>query len=201
MKRLPIGIQSFEKIIKGEFLYVDKTQSLHQLILAGSYYFLSRPRRFGKSLLISTLKEIFEGNKSLFKNLWIEKNWNWDDRRPVIHIPFSKLNYQKDGITKALTGYLDELGGQFGLTLKEGDHKDKFLDLINQLYAKKGKVVLLIDEYDKPIIDYIGNNITLARENGKALKAFYSIIKDSDLQLAFRFYNRRFKIQQSQHFF
>lgn len=187
MKKLPIGIQSFQKIIKGDFLYVDKTNFLYDLIVGGSYYFLSRPRRFGKSLLISALKEIFEGNQSLFSGLWIEKKWNWEERSPVIHIPFSTLNYQKDGVTRALANYLDELSTGFGLRLKEGDHKDKFRDLINQLYAQAGRVVILIDEYDKPIIDYIGNDITLAQENGRALKAFYSIIKDSDPHLRFVF--------------
>jgi hypothetical protein len=157
------------------------------LVEEGKYYFLSRPRRFGKSLLVDTLKEILEGNQSLFEGLWIHDNWDWNQKHPVIHIPFAKLNYQGEGLAAVLAGYMDECAAAAGLQLSAGDHKDKFLELVELLHQTQGKVAILIDEYDKPIIDYIGNQIERAQENGRILKTFYSIIKDSDALLKFVF--------------
>ncbi len=91
MRKYPIGLQDFRKIREGGFLYVDKTRLTHTLIESGSYYFLSRPRRFGKSLLLSTIKEIVSGSKELFKGLWIEDRWNWEQKHPVIHISFASI--------------------------------------------------------------------------------------------------------------
>ena len=86
MKNLPLGIQEFKELRSNDYLYVDKTEKIHKLITTGKYYFLTRPRRFGKSLLLSTIKEIYKGNKSLFKDLWIEDKWDWTKKNPVIHI-------------------------------------------------------------------------------------------------------------------
>ena len=102
MKNLPIGIQHLPKMMERNGIYVDKTELVHQLVTQGTAYFLSRPRRFGKSLLVSTLKELFEGNKILFKGLWIENNWDWSQTNPVIHISFAPLDYQDMTLKEAI---------------------------------------------------------------------------------------------------
>ncbi len=148
MNKYPIGLQDFKGIIESGFLYIDKTQIIHRLITSGNYYFLSRPRRFGKSLLLSTIKEIFSGNKELFKGLWIHDQWNWGQTHPVIHLRLASINYQKAGLYAALNKEMDILAKEQAIVLEEQDLKDKFKELIVKT-AKKGKVVILIDEYDK----------------------------------------------------
>jgi len=183
MKHLPLGQQDFRGIIEGDFLYVDKTKYIFQL-LNNRYYFLSRPRRFGKSLLINTLKEIFSGSKELFKNLWIYDKIDWQVH-PVIQISFSSIGHKVIGLEKAIHNMLNELATKNNIKLLNEDYPNKFKELIEKL-SEKGKVVLLIDEYDKPIIDYI-EDIPQADENREILKNFYSIIKDSDKYLRFFF--------------
>jgi hypothetical protein len=178
MRKYPIGIQTFSEIINGGFIYVDKTQLIHQLITSGKYYFLSRPRRFGKSLLLSTIKEIFSGNKELFKGLWIENNWDWEQTHPVIHLRLSQINYQKHGLYYALDKEMGLLAGELGISLQEIDLKDKFRELIRKA-AVKSRVVILIDEYDKPVIDYL-DELPIAEENRAVFKSFYSVLKDAD---------------------
>ncbi len=154
MRKYPIGQQDFGGIIQGGFMYVDKTQRIHTLIESGKYYFLSRPRRFGKSLLLSTVKEIFKGRKELFRGLWIENHWNWEQQHPVIHMGISKISYQELGLRDALSLELNNLAEALGLTLTSSDLKSKFMELIKKA-SVKGNVVILIDEYDKPLIDYL----------------------------------------------
>ena len=154
MNEYPIGILDFEKIRAEGYLYIDKTQTIHKLLDSGNYYFLSRPRRFGKSLLLSTIKEISEGNKQLFEGLWIHDQWNWEQKHPVIHIKISKIDYQKFGLYDAIDLELDHQAAKFGLTLLSEGIKGKFYELIEKVSAI-GKVVILIDEYDKPITDYL----------------------------------------------
>ena len=101
MKKYPLGIQTFSEIIEQNFLYIDKTQEIYQL-LRGKYYFYARPRRFGKSLMLSTIKAIYEGRKDLFKGLWIEDKWDWSKKYPVIHIEFGKINYQNQSLEEAI---------------------------------------------------------------------------------------------------
>ncbi|MBK9459063.1 MAG: AAA family ATPase [Sphingobacteriales bacterium] len=98
MKKLPIGIQTFSKLREGDFIYVDKTEYIYNIITGNNYYFLSRPRRFGKSLTLSTIAEIYSGSKNLFTGLWIENNWNWEKKHPVIHISFNALGYVDLGL-------------------------------------------------------------------------------------------------------
>lgn len=179
MKKLPIGIQTFEKMIDGEFLYVDKTRGIFEMITSGQYFFLSRPRRFGKSLLVSTLKEIFSGNKELFKGLWIYDKIDWE-KYPVIHIDFSKISYKTtDLLEKSLEKTVRKIGKKYNIHLDENcDYKNAFSDLIEEV-AKIGKVVILIDEYDKPIIDKISQP-EIAMGNRDVLREFYAVIKASD---------------------
>jgi hypothetical protein len=148
MRKYPIGLQSFRKIREGGFLYIDKTELVHQLVTGGNYYFLSRPRRFGKSLLLSTIKELFAGNKELFKGLWIHDQWNWEKKHPVIHIRLSKIDYQAEGLYNALNRELDNIALELGLALTETTLKNKFWELIKTA-SKEEQVIILIDEYDK----------------------------------------------------
>ncbi len=184
MKNLPIGIQEFKKLREGDFLYIDKTEFIYNLINSASYYFLSRPRRFGKSLLLNTIKEIFYGNKELFEGLWIYDKIEWE-KYPVIKISFSNMNYRSLGLEKAINNELLMIAKQYDIAFEFDDFSTRFRELIQKLSTDK-KVVILIDEYDKPIIDYI-EDIPQAEENRKILKSFYSVIKDSDNYIKFFF--------------
>jgi hypothetical protein len=181
MKRLPIGIQHLSKLMERNGVYVDKTQLVHQLVNEGTAYFLSRPRRFGKSLLVSTLQELFEGNQKLFKGLWIDDHWDWTETNPVIHISFAPLDYQDGTLKDAIITELHAKAASHGLSLKGKSVKSCFNELLQLLHAKKGKIVILIDEYDKPITDYLEDNgLRQAKAHQKVLKSFYSVLKDSD---------------------
>lgn len=184
MKKLPIGKQDFAQLIKEGNIYVDKTEIIHKLISTGSVYFLSRPRRFGKSLLVSTLKEIFSGNKEIFKGFWIYNQIEWK-KHPVIHIDFSRMGVKELGAEKAILKELDEIAKEHEITLASNTVGQKFEELILGV-AQKGKVAILIDEYDKPIIDYI-DNIPVAIENRDILKNFYSCLKGLDEHIHFLF--------------
>ena len=185
MQVLPLGIQTFSEIIERDNLYVDKTQHIYRLLRTGKYFFLSRPRRFGKSLLLSTIKSIYQGCKDLFSGLWIANNWNWEQVHPVVHIGFSSMEYKEIGLANAISKELDWIASNFGLILESENFKGKFKELI-RLLGQRQKVVLLIDEYDKPLIDYLApEEIEQARRNQQILKAFYSVIKDSDANLEF----------------
>lgn len=176
--KYPIGLQDFGKIRKEGFLYIDKTQLIYNLIESGNYYFLSRPRRFGKSLLLSTIKEIFSGNKELFEGLWIHDQWNWEQIHPVIHLRLSKLDYQQLGLYEALNIEIGILAKDLGIELEATHLKGRFEELIRKA-ASKGRVVILIDEYDKPITDYL-EDLERVEENRSVFKSFYSVLKDAD---------------------
>jgi hypothetical protein len=178
MRKYPIGLQDFGKIRKDGFLYIDKTRLIYNLIESGSYYFFSRPRRFGKSLLLSTIKEIFSGNKEIFEGLWIYDQWNWNQKHPVIHLKFSKLDYQKLGLYDALNMEMGALANELGFELESSHLKGRFEELIRKA-AVNGGVVILIDEYDKPITDYL-EDLEKVEENRSVFKSFYSVLKDVD---------------------
>jgi Protein of unknown function (DUF1703)./Predicted AAA-ATPase. len=187
MKYLPIGIQTFRDIIEGGFYYVDKTPFIPKL--TSKYYFLSRPRRFGKSLFLDTLKEAFSGNKELFKGLYLYDNWNWDKRYPVITINFtSGVMSSSQLLKKNIHHILETNAKRYELNLEEKEVINiKFEELITKIYQKHNMpVVVLVDEYDKPILDAI-ENIEVAKENREILKDFYSVLKGMDpyLKLVF----------------
>ena len=180
MKYLPIGVYTFRDFIKNNYIYVDKTKDIYNLFATREkYYFLSRPRRFGKSLLISTLKEIFSGNQELFKGLWIYDKIEWETY-PVIHIDFSKIRYKTPEILeKSIEKTIKKIAQIFNIKLgADINYKDGFAELIEKLSAKN-RVVTLIDEYDKPIIDKIDDR-EIAMGNRGVLKEFYGVIKASD---------------------
>ncbi|WP_069472553.1 ATP-binding protein [Candidatus Marithrix sp. Canyon 246] len=187
MKKLPIGIQTFSKIIKGNYLYVDKTQQIAELIESGEYFFLSRPRRFGKSLLISTLAEIFSGNQQLFKGLYIYDQIDWQSY-PIIIIDFNLISNTNDELFKiSLLSYLDDIAAEYEIILSKTFIKDKFAELIKKISKKtQKKVVVLIDEYDKPIVEHI-DDIEKATKNREIMRDFFGILKSSDPFLRFVF--------------
>lgn len=178
MNKYPIGIQDFDKIREGGYLYIDKTQLIHKLIDSGSYYFLSRPRRFGKSLLLSTISAIFSGKKDLFEGLWIHDQWNWEQKHPVIRISFSDIGISTLGLTAAIYNALNINASRLGINLTAVTYDQQFRELIEKA-AVKGKVVILIDEYDKPITDNL-ENLEKVDENRSILKSLYSVLKDAD---------------------
>lgn len=178
MRKYPIGQQDFRGIIEGGFVYVDKTRLIHTLIESGKYYFLSRPRRFGKSLLLSTIEEIFNGSKELFQELWIGNNWVWEQKHPVIHISFSDIGVQTLGLEQAIFEGLGENAKRLGVSLTKTTIDLQLKELIQKV-AGNSKVVILIDEYDKPIIDNL-DNFTLAEANRVIMKTFYSVLKGAD---------------------
>ena len=188
MKNLPIGIQTLPKLINGNCIYVDKTEIIHRLVTTGKYYLLSRPRRFGKSLLVSTLKELFQANKSVFEGLWIENNWDWSKKNPVLHFAFDIYEYDAIGLENLLRLTLKQKTDDFGVVLTRTGIKEMFTELIHNVYEKHGQVVLLIDEYDKPVIDYMEfNKMDKAKENRDILREFYGAVKSSDEYLEFVF--------------
>lgn len=184
MKKLPIGIQTFSNIIREDYIYVDKTEGIFNLIQGGQYYFLSRPGRFGKSVLVSTLKEIFLGNRELFSGLWIEDKISWE-KHPVIHLDFSVLAGFGDQFEGALNRILDGIAAENEITLPGDGIGEKFKSLLEQL-GSEARVVVLIDEYDKPINNYI-EDTEKAAINREILKTFYSVVKASDPYIKFFF--------------
>ena len=183
MKKYPIGIQDFQKLREGGFLYVDKTEAVFNLIKQGQYYFLSRPRRFGKSLLLSTLKYLFLGERELFEGLWIDGKYDFQPH-PVLHFSFSTLGYKEIGLEAGLHQALDNKAREAGFALTQQGLGPRFQELLQRLGKGERKVVLLIDEYDKPLVDYI-DNLEKAEENRDILKGFFSVLKDSDPYLRF----------------
>ncbi len=191
MKKLPIGIQTFAKIRDKEenYIYIDKTDLALKLINSSGYYFLSRPRRFGKSLFLDTLKDIFEGKKELFEGLYIYDKWDWETTYPVIKISFGAgVIEDRADLDKRVLNIIKD--NQEKLQIECEDIKDSrecFLQLIKLAYKKYNqKVVILIDEYDKPILDNITDR-ELSKEIRDRLKNIYSVIKDSDQYVKFAF--------------
>ena len=186
--RYPIGIQSFEKIRLGEYTYVDKTALIHQLVNTSNYYFLSRPRRFGKSLLISTLEAYFNGQQELFKGLemeQLEKEWT---KYPVLHLDLNTSKYdEKNSLINVLNDTLCQWESVYGTVPSEVNPELRFKGIIRRAYEQTGqRVVILVDEYDKPMLQSIGNE-ELQNEYRNTLKAFYSVMKTQDRYIRFGF--------------
>lgn len=199
MRKLPAGIQTFEKIRKDGYIYVDKTQYLWNLVGSGQTYFLSRPRRFGKSVFVTMLESYFRGQKDLFKGLWIEsreasrgeKAWL---EYPVISFYLSGGEYQtEDGLEDILNGVLVRCAEQYGL---EGQYRvigatlsQRFKSTIERLYEKTGRqVVVLVDEYDKPLLTTMLTDTEQEERNRQLYKGFFSVLKDEDRYLKFVFF-------------
>ena len=189
--KYPIGIQSFDQLIEDGYVYIDKTDMVYSLATEGKIYFLSRPRRFGKSLLVSTLKNYFLGRKELFKGLKIdalEKEWKV---YPVFHVDFNGSNFTKQGILENRLGsYISDWEKQYALDSGsiETDLGNRFMKVLKAAHEQSGRrVVVLVDEYDKPILDVLDVDKNLEEEHRNILKAFYSVFKGADEHLQFVF--------------
>jgi Predicted AAA-ATPase len=178
---LPIGEQYFSKIRNGNALYIDKTQYIYNLCKVSTpYYFLSRPRRFGKSLTLDTIEELFNGNQPLFEGLWIADKWDWSQTHPVIRLSLDDIGHES-GLTQALQIALHDIAETFDVELKKTTPSQLFKELIQKVAKKTGKsVVILIDEYDRPIIDYMDPyDYTKAIQHRDLLKDFFNILKNA----------------------
>ena len=195
--KYPIGIQDFEQIIQDGYVYVDKTELVHQLVHNGKIYFLSRPRRFGKSLLLSTLKYYFLGRRDLFQGLAIDRletEWN---EYPVFHLSFATGNFTEGNLLKQwLEDYVAEMETVYGRNVNANTLGGRLASLLRAAHQKTGRrAVVLVDEYDKPLLDVLdlgievtdvnGNKVTLEEYNRGILKGIYSVFKDADQDLQF----------------
>jgi hypothetical protein len=193
MKKLPIGVQSFEVMRTQGFVYVDKTEWIHQLATEGMYYFLARPRRFGKSLLASTLKCLFQGRRELFTGLWIAEpgRWEWQ-AHPVVVIDFNQMSLDTpENLGLSLKRELAAIGRMYQVELEEPLLEGQFKELVLALYHKTQRpVVVLIDEYDKPLVEHLGKGeagLAVGRANRDILRGFFGVLKGSDVAAALRF--------------
>ena len=191
-RKLPIGIQSFEKLREGGYLYVDKTAYVYRLVQEDTPYFLSRPRRFGKSLLVSTLRAYFEGRKDLFEGLAIEKlegdgTGAWQ-ARPVFHLEFTGGDYTQDGgLENRLDAMLRRFEGSWGMSGDGYGFGDRFRNLLEGAHEQTGhRCAVLVDEYDKPLLESM-DNPALEDRNRATLKGFYSVLKGADEHIRFAF--------------
>ena len=187
-RRLPIGIQTFRKMREGNCYYVDKTAYIRRLLNEGTHYFLSRPRRFGKSLFLDTLKEVFAGNESLFEGLYIRDHWDWSVRYPVVRLDFSGGSYHERGrLHEDVMAQLNDLAEEAGVATRYEHAAACFRHLIGALSRQAGqRVVVLVDEYDKPILDAL-EVPDIARANRDFLRGLYGMIKSSDAHVRFAF--------------
>ena len=190
MMKYPIGIQSFEQIIQDGYVYVDKTDLIYSLVTEGKIYFLSRPRRFGKSLLVSTLEHYFLGHKELFKGLKIdslEREWL---EYPVFHVDFNGVNFVEGKLEEILEGTVSMWEDRYGCSEYFSDLGKRFAYVLRRAHERTGRrCVVLVDEYDKPILDVLGNESgsgeRLEERNRDVLKGFYSVFKLADADLQF----------------
>ncbi len=187
-RALPIGIQTFREIREGDFYYVDKTGLALRLIAEGKHYFLSRPRRFGKSLFLDTLAELFEGNAALFKGLEAERGWDWSRRFPVIRLSFGDgVLRDRQELDEKIAELLADNEARLGVGGGHRSLSGRFGELIRQAGAAAGeRVVVLVDEYDKPILDNI-TDPDRARQMRDGLRNLYSVIKGQDAHIRFAF--------------
>ncbi len=187
-QKLPIGIQTFAKLREDDCYYVDKTALALKLIDEGTHYFLSRPRRFGKSLFLDTLAELFAGNEPLFRGLYVHERWDWRTRYPVIRFSFGGGIVQSpDDLERKIREQLRINQAALGLSCTEPSIDGCFAELIRQTHAATGqRVVVLVDEYDKPILDNL-TAVDRARAIRDGLRNLYSVIKDTDAHIRFAF--------------
>ena len=187
-RRLPIGIQTFRKLREQDCYYVDKTAFIERLLRGGTHYFLSRPRRFGKSLFLDTLKELFEGNEALFAGLYIHDRHDWSERHPVVRLSFGSGSFTEPAtLHEDVAFQLEDLEEAAGIASHDGGAPPRLRRLLRTLHRQTGqRVVVLVDEYDKPILDAL-ETPKVARANRDYLRGLYGVIKDSDAHVRFTF--------------
>jgi hypothetical protein len=190
--RLPIGLAAFEVMRREGFVYVDKTKDIYRMVDEGMYYFLARPRRFGKSLLVSTLRCLFEGKRALFEGLWIaDADWVWEEY-PVVLLDFNRITHDTpEAFVAGLESALHSMAARYQITLHESMLKELFGELLLALHRVTGQpVVVLVDEYDKPIIDHLGQGaaaMDIAQANQRIMKQFFGVLKGGDITPILRF--------------
>ncbi len=193
MKKLPVGLAVFQDIRREGYIYVDKTRQIHQMVTGGKYYFLSRPRRFGKSLLVSTLWNLFEGKRELFEGLWIAEHGDWAwQKHAVIVLDFNEIGHDTpENLEISLNIVLTRTAKLAKIVLETPLADSKFQELILALQQQSGlPVVVLIDEYDKPLIDHIGQGeerLKIAKANRDILKKFFGVLKGATVSPCLRF--------------
>ena len=185
-KLYPVGIHNFDKIRRDGYCYIDKTALIYQLVKTGSYYFLSRPRRFGKSLLVSTLEAYFQGKKELFEGLameGLEKEWK---RYPILHLDLNARKYDSaESLDQELDKHLEQWEKIYGSDYSDRAPEERFYHIIRMAYEQTGeRVVILVDEYDKPMLQTIGNPY-LQEQYRNTLKPFYGVMKSMDGYIKF----------------
>ena len=187
-RRLPIGIQIFRQIREDGCYYVDKTAWIRRLVDEGKHYFLSRPRRFGKSLFLDTCKELFEGSEALFEGLAIHAHWDWTVRHPVVRLSFGSGHFRgPDDLQTEVMDRLEVLERQAGIATRHASAPARFAHVVRTLHERTGqRVAVLVDEYDKPILDAL-DVPEVARANRDYLRGLYAVIKDSDAHIRFSF--------------
>ncbi len=187
-RKLPLGIQTFRKIREQDCYYVDKTAYARRLVEEGDHYFLSRPRRFGKSLFLDTLKELFEGNEPLFRGLAVHDGWDWSVRRPVVRLDFGSGSYGRpDDLHREVMEQLDAIEEDAGEKTEYDTAPGRLRHLVRALHRRTGqRVAVLVDEYDKPILDAL-KTPEVAEANRDYLRGLYSVTKTSDAHIAFSF--------------
>ncbi len=188
MQKLPIGIQTFSKIRQDDYIYIDKTKEAYELISNYNYTFLARPRRFGKSLFLDTLHNIFEGHKELFEGLYIYEKWDWDTTYPVIKISWDGNLQTTDNLQRVAYDMLKTNQERLGIGCEDNENLSVcFLQLIRETYKKYNqRVVILIDEYDRAILDTI-DNLEQSKLNREFIKGMYSVMKGADAYIKFVF--------------
>ena len=188
-RRLPIGMQTFRELRERGCYYVDKTAYIERLLDEGKHYFLSRPRRFGKSLFLDTLKELFAGSEELFEGLHIHARRNWSERHPVVRLSFGGGNFTEPAaLHEDVMAQLDGLARDMAVAARYDTAAARFRHLLQALHKKTGqRVAVLVDEYDKPILDALVEKPEVARANRDFLRGLYGVIKDSDAHVGFTF--------------
>ncbi|MCP4346212.1 MAG: ATP-binding protein [Desulfobacterales bacterium] len=193
MKKLPLGVQALETFRRDNCLYVDKTEHVFRMTDQGMFYFLARPRRFGKSLLVSVLKCLFQGKKELFEGLWIAEpgRWEWKEH-PVVIIDFNGISHDTpENLQSGLGMCLEDTARNYDVEIKKSLLKEKFRELVLGLREKTEiPIVILVDEYDKPIIDHLGKGedaLEIVRSNRDILKNFFGVLKDTTVSPLLRF--------------
>ena len=199
-RKLPTGIQTFRKLREEGCYYVDKTACIHQLVTQGTHYFLSRPQRFGKSLLVDTLKELFEGSEALFKGLRIHDLWDWSVRHPVVRLSFAAGCFDESGSLEAdfadQMARLERLAGVHSRNYATPHHR--FAGLIEALHERTGRqVVVLVDEYDRPITEGLRTTLNMAKAHRDYLRDIFGVVKDFDALIKLSFFTGVSKASQS----
>lgn len=192
-QKLPLDIQSFETMRTENYLYVDKTRHIHRMVTEGKFFFLSRPRRFGKSLLVSTLESLFKGRKELFERLWISENsdWSWE-AHPVVTLDFNSISGSTpEELKQGISFRIKTIAKENGISLGAPFPELQFHELVAELFRKTDmQVVVLVDEYDKRIIDHLGKGEMrqeIAHANREILKNFFGILKGQSISAKLRF--------------